>query len=135
MDIRRLAAIVYAVVSAGVVAFQVALALGAPWGSVAMGGAFPGQLPPALRLTALLQAVVLVLMSGVVLARAGVALRRWHRASRWLVWVVVAFAAVSLVLNLITPSAGERMIWAPAAFVLLASSLLVATGPAAPKQS
>ena len=135
MDIRRVAGIVYAVVSAGVVAFQVALALGAPWGAYAMGGAFPGQFPPALRLAALVQAAVLVLMSGVVLARAGIALRGWFRLSRWLVWVVVAFAAVSLVLNLITPSAGERMIWAPVAFVLLVSSLLVATGPMAPKQS
>ena len=135
MDIRRVAGIVYALVSAGVVAFQIALALGAPWGAYAMGGAFPGQFPPALRLAALVQAAVLVLMSGVVLARAGIALRGWFRLSRWLVWVVVAFAAVSLVLNLITPSAGERMIWTPVAFVLLVSSLLVATGPVAPKQS
>ena len=42
--------------------------------------------------------------------------------------MVVAFAAVSLVLNLITPSAGERMLWAPVALVLLVCSLLVATG-------
>lgn len=46
-------------------------------------------------------------------------------ASRWLVWVVVAFGAVSLVLNLIPPSAGERAIWAPVA-LLLASSAIVA---------
>ena len=132
MKLRRAAGIGYAVVSAGVVAFQIALALGAPWGSYAMGGAFPGQFPPALRLTALVQAAVLLLMAAVVLARAGIALRGWFRVSRWLVWVVVAFAAVSLVLNLITPSAGERMIWAPVAFALLVCSLLVATGrPAA----
>jgi hypothetical protein len=126
---------VYAVASAGVVAFQIALALGAPWGAYAMGGAFPGQFPPALRLAALVQAAVLALLAGVVLARASIALRSWFRLSRWLVWAAVAFAAVSLVLNLITPSAGERMIWAPVAFVLLVSSLLVATGPVAPKQS
>lgn len=126
--LRRAAGIGYAVVSAGVVAFQIALALGAPWGSYAMGAAFPGQFPPALRLTALVQAAVLLLMAAVVLARAGIALRGWLRVSRWLVWVVVAFAAVSLVLNLITPSAGERMIWAPVAFALLVCSLLVATG-------
>jgi len=132
LDIRRIAGVVYAVISAGVVAFQIALALGAPWGAYAMGGAFPGQFPPALRVSALVQAAALLLFAGIVLARAGIALRAWFRASRWLVWLVVAFAALSLVVNLVTPSAGERMIWAPVAFVLLVSSLLVATGGTSP---
>jgi hypothetical protein len=125
MDIRRAAARLYAAVSAGVVAFQVALAAGAPWGAYAMGGAFPGQFPPALRIAALVQAALIVGMAAVVMSRAGLVLAGWSRASRWLVWVVVAFAAVSLVLNLITPSAGERAIWAPVALLLLASSAVV----------
>jgi hypothetical protein len=127
VDVRRAAGVGYAIVSAGVVAFQIALAAGVPWGSYAMGGAFPGQFPPALRIAALVQAAVLVLMAGIVLARAGVTLRNWSRASRRLVLVVVAFAAASVVLNLTTSSAEERTIWAPVAFVLLGSSLLVAT--------
>jgi len=65
-------------------------------------------------------------MAGVVLARAGIALHAWSRASRWLVWGVVAFAGLSLVLNTITPSVRERAIWAPVALVMLASSLVVA---------
>lgn len=129
LKVRRIAAIVYATLSAVVVGFQIALTLGAPWGSYAMGGAFPGQMPPALRASALVQAGILLLLAGVVLARAGVALPRWSRVSRWLIWLVVGFAGVSLVLNLITPSAGERMIWAPVALVLLVSSVVVATGP------
>lgn len=128
MDIRRIAGIVYAVATGVVVAFQIALALGAPWGEYAMGGAYPGQFPPALRIAALVQAGILVGLAGIVLARAGIALQRWERVARWMVWVAVGFSAVSLVLNLITPSAGERMLWAPVAFVLLVCSLLVATG-------
>ena len=128
MDIRRIAGIVYAVLTAGVVAFQIALALGAPWGAYAMGGAYPGQFPPAMRVGALIQVGILLAFAGIVLARAGIALRTWERVSRWMVWVVVGFSALSLVLNLITPSAGERMLWAPVAFVLLVCSLLVATG-------
>lgn len=46
-------------------------------------------------------------------------------ASR-LVWVVVAFAAVSVVLNVMTPSEGERLVWTPVALLLLASSIVVA---------
>ena len=126
MNISRVAAIVYAIVSFAVVAFQIALAAGAPWGAYAMGGAFPGQFPPALRVAALIQAAILVGMAAVVLARAGMVLPGWARVSRWLIWVVVAFAVVSLILNLLTPSAGERAIWAPTALLLLISSAAVA---------
>jgi hypothetical protein len=126
MDIRRTAALLYAVLSAGAVAFQIALAAGAPWGAYAMGGAVPGQLPPALRIGALAQAALNIGMATIVLARAGLILTGWARAARWLIWVVVAVTAMSLVLNLITPSAGERTIWAPVLVLLLASSVVVA---------
>jgi hypothetical protein len=129
MNISKIAAIVYAVVSIGVIAFQVALAAGAPWGAYAMGGAFPGQFPPAMRVTALIQAALLLGLAGIVLARAGLILPGWQRSSRWLVWFVVGFAALSFLLNLITPSAGERAIWAPVAFVLLLSCAVVALSP------
>ncbi len=128
MELRRAAAIGYAAISAGVVAFQIALALGAPWGSAAMGEAFPGQYPPAMHVAAVFQAALIALIAGAVLSRAGVALPRWSRASRWLVWIVAAFLAVGLVLNFATPSAAERAIWAPVTFLLLACSLIVATG-------
>jgi hypothetical protein len=133
VDLRRSAAIGYAVVSAGVVAFQVALAAGVPWGSYAMGGAFPGQFPPALRVAALVQATLIVLMSLVMLSRAGVALQSWSRASRWLAWLVVALGTVSFVLNVATPSPGERQLWAPVTFVLLVCAIVVATGKPVPE--
>jgi len=126
MMLKRIAALFYAIISLAVVAFQVALAAGVPWGAFAMGGAFPGQYPPALRVAALVQAVLLLALAVVVLARAGVLLPGWSRVSRWLIWFVVAFAALSFVLNLITPSAGERAIWAPVTFLMLISSGIVA---------
>ena len=126
MNIPRAAAILYTIVSLAVVAFQVALAAGAPWGAYAMGGAFTGQFPPPLRVAALIQAALLVGLAAIVLARAGLILPGWARTSRWLIWFVVAFAIVSFILNLITPSAGERAIWAPVAFLLLISSVTVA---------
>ncbi len=132
MTIRRACAILYAIVSGVIIAFQLALAAGAPWGEYAMGGAFPGQFPPALRIAALVQVALLVGLAVIVLARAGL-VALWSRAARWLIWVVVGFSALSLVLNLITPSAGERAIWAPIAFLLLISSAVVAfTNPSAP---
>lgn len=131
MQIWRGAAILYALLTAGVVVFQLALAAGAPWGGYAMGGNFPGRYPPALRIAAVVQAVLLAALALVVLSRAGLLFPTWGRLSHWLIWVVVAVCVVALVLNLLTPSAGERAIWAPVTGLLLLSSALVAlTAPA-----
>ena len=126
MKIHRLAAIVYGIVTLFVIGFQVALAAGVPWGKYAMGGAYPGQFPPELRVGAIVQAIILALLALVVLSHAGMALPKWSKASRWMIWVIVAFSALSLVLNLITPSADERAIWAPVALVMLISCVTVA---------
>lgn len=126
MKIQRLAGYGYGVVTLVVAAFQIALAAGAPWGAYAMGGAYPGQFPPELRVAAIIQAALLAFFALVVLARAGIILPKWSRTSRWLIWVVVAFSAVSLILNTITPSASERAIWAPMTLVMLVCSLIVA---------
>src|SRR5512138_3404773 len=82
VTLRRSAAVLYAIISFGVIAFQIALPAGAPWGAFAMGGAFPGQFPPALRVGALIQAALLGAMAAVVLARAGLMLPGWTRVSR-----------------------------------------------------
>jgi hypothetical protein len=126
MDVTDWAAAVFAIVVAGVIAFQIALALGAPWGSYAMGGAFPGRFPPRMRIAALVQAALLAVTVGIVLSRAGLVLAAWSDAARWLIWVVVAIALLALVLNAISRSAGERRIWVPVAAAMLACSLVVA---------
>jgi hypothetical protein len=125
--VSTVAALVFALVTLGAIAFQVALALGAPWGEFAMGGAFPKKFPPRLRLAAAVQAAVLCILAVAVLSRAGVVDLPVARDLPWLVWVAVAFSAVSLVLNAISRSAGERRIWVPVALVMLVSSLIVAT--------
>ena len=132
MQIHRLAALVYGSVSLGVILFQLALAAGAPWGAYAMGGAFPGQFPPELRVAAVVQAVILALLALVVLARAGMALPNRSRASRWLIWIVVVFSTISLVLNTLTPSTDERAIWMPVALVMLICSVIVAVSKTSP---
>ena len=128
MRITRGAAVLYTILTAGVICFQIAMAADAPWGAFAMGGAVHGQYPPSLRAAALVQAALLAVTALVVLCRAGLALRRWSRAAHWLVWVVVALSAISSLMNLATPSAGERALWAPVALLTLASSLTVALG-------
>jgi hypothetical protein len=79
-----------------------------------------------MRVGAIVQAVLLAGMAVVILARAGLILSGWWRMSHWLVWIVVVITALSLLLNLITPSAGERAIWLPTLSILLISSFVVA---------
>jgi hypothetical protein len=120
------AAITYALLVFVVVLFQLALAAGVPWGEFAMGGRFRGRFPPAMRVAAVAQSLVLAALGAIVLTRAGLALPAWHALSRTLVWGVVAFGAVSVALNLATPSRRERMVWAPVAAAMLACSIAVA---------
>ena len=126
MTIVTTAALLFSLLAAGVAAFQLALALGAPWGAYAMGGTFPGSFPPAMRGAAVVQALVILLISAIVLARAELVLAVWKPASMWAIWIVVAFSGVGLVLNAISPSAGERSVWVPVAVVMLVCSLTVA---------
>ena len=130
MALTAPAAIAFAVVTAGVIAFQVALALGAPWGSYAMGGAFPGRYPPPMRVAAVGQAVVLAAIAAIVLSAAGLAVTSIADSFPWLIWVVVVLMALGVFLNAISRSAGERRIWGPVTAVLFLASLIVALRPA-----
>lgn len=121
------AALIFTIVTAGAIVFQIALALGAPWGRYAMGGAFPGRLPTAMRAAAVVQAAILALLALVVLSRAGLIEVPVVDDLPWLVWLAVGFSAVSLMLNAISRSSSERRIWVPVALVMLGSSLVVAT--------
>jgi hypothetical protein len=120
------AAIVFSVLIAVIVAFQVALSLGAPWGNLAMGGRFPGRFPIKMRIAALIQAVVLLLLAIIVLTKERLILASLYPVSAIAVWVVVAFCILALIMNLLTPSKWERVIWAPVAAILVACSTAVA---------
>lgn len=126
MNIPTSAAILYTIATAGVVVFQIGLALGAPWGGYAMGGAFPGRFPPRLRVAAVAQAAILVMLAVVVLATVGLLAPELVQAAPWLIWLAVAFSAIAAVLNTITRSVGERRLWAPVTYVMLVCSLVVA---------
>lgn len=120
------AAYLFSVLIAVVVLFQFALALGAPWGEMAMGGKFRGRLPPRMRIAALIQMVVLVFIALIVLTRAGVLVNEFADFTQTAIWAVVVFSLVGAILNTITPSKKERMLWAPVSIVLLICATWVA---------
>ena len=125
MEIAAHVFTVFAIITSG---FQIALAAGAPWGHLTMGGRFPGRLPSRMRGLAILSAVLLIAFVLVAETRAGVMLIEWQPISRVLVWGVVAYCSLGVLANAITPSRGERMIWLPVVLLLLVCSVIVATG-------
>jgi hypothetical protein len=122
------AAYVFTALVVVVAAFQVALAMGMPWGELTWGGRFPGRLPGYMRGGAVASAALLLGSALVVGARAGVFLPQWEPISRTAVWGVVAYCALGVLANAITPSRRERAVWLPVALVLLVCSVLVAMG-------
>jgi len=119
-------AYLFSALIAFVVLFQFALALGAPWGEMTLGGKFPGRLPPRVRIAALIQIVVLTFIALIVLTRAGVVFNQYSAIAKPAIWGVVVLNLVGAILNTITPSKKERMLWAPVAIVLLICATYVA---------
>jgi hypothetical protein len=109
-----------------VILFQLALATGAPWGHLTWGGKFPGQLPARMRGVAIFSAVLLGVFALVVEIRAGVLLNNWQEVSKILIWIVVTYCALGSVMNAVTPSRWERILWLPVVLGLLVCSFIVA---------
>lgn len=91
-----------------VAGFQVSLAVGAPWGAAAYGGGHPGVLPTSLRSSSAAAVVVYSGLAYVVWSGrlAPVVQRRGYA-------VLSAVFAVGTVMNAISPSMVEKVIWTP----------------------
>lgn len=122
---RERAGLLAAALLALLAAFHLSLALGAPWGRAAFGGADGGVLSPGLRAASAGAVVLDVVLAGVL---AGVLVR--GRARRVVLWVLAGYFMVGTVMNAISPSPVERAIWTPVALALsvLAVVLAVSAG-------
>ena len=112
---------VYCVMILGLIGFQVALILGAPWGRITQGGQIDGPLPRSGRLVAAASIAILAGMALAILSSDG----RWPNWPYWTGWVAVAVNALSMVLNWITPSPEERRLWGPIMTIMLILALAV----------
>ena len=125
------AALVATTLLAVVALFQVALAIGMPWGLAAYGGRAP-TLTAAQRVTSAVAFVVWCLVALIVVRAAGGSI--WSPVpdtwSSVALWVVVGLLVVATVLNAITPSVLERAVWLPVTAVLLVAVVVIAVhGP------
>lgn len=115
------AALVYAACCAAVIVFQFCLIAGAPWGRLTQGGQHSGALPGQNRVFAAISIVLLIGMAGSLLSAAGL----WLNWPAWMSWVALAIQALSTLMNWITPSRPERLLWGPVTSVMLVLALVV----------
>jgi len=122
------AATIFTALAVIVGAFQLALLVGAPWGFLTWGGRVPGRLPASMRAAAVVSALLMVGFALLVRARAGLVTPAWQARARRPAWFVVAYCAVGVVANAVTPSPWERIVWLPVVSAMLFCSLVVARG-------
>jgi glutaminase len=107
--------------------FQIALALGAPWGAYAYGGARTGKLPVGFRINSVVAAVVMVAISGHYLAQLGVFEPVLDPAGNSVVnWVLVGFTGLAALANNATRSKLERAVWGVPTILMFMAALFVA---------
>lgn len=107
---ESIALTLYIALTAVTVLFQLALVAGAPWGRLTQGGSHPGMLPVPGRLVALLSAVLLVWFA-------------WGMVEQnWVGWFATGYLVLGLVMNSLSKSKVERMLWVPVIAVLLVSA-------------
>ncbi|WP_138422863.1 hypothetical protein [Maritimibacter alexandrii] len=123
MTLVEIAALVFSVLALIVCLFQFALALGAPWGHLAMGGRWPGRMPVPLRVGAVVQGGLMVLFARLVAGAGGLLA---PVGPGWLIWAVVAITGLSTLMNNVTPSRPERLLWGPVTVVMFLCAVYVA---------
>ena len=107
--------------------FQIALALGAPWGEYAYGGTKTGKLPIGFRINSVVAVFVMFGIAGHYLAQLGVFEPILDSAGNAVVnWVLVGFTGLSALANNATRSKKERMVWGIPTILMFLASLAVA---------
>jgi hypothetical protein len=107
---------------AGMSAFQVALAAGAPLGHAAWGGAH-AHLSTAQRVGSAVTVAFYALATVVVRSRAA---GRVERRYRWSAWGLVGILGISALMNVASSSLWERYLLAPVALALAVLCAVVA---------
>ncbi|MGO9487212.1 MAG: hypothetical protein ACLPX9_21990 [Rhodomicrobium sp.] len=115
---RKLAASAAAAILAGLMLFQILLALGYPLGKAAWGGYYT-ELPAGLRIASILSAALYAAFISITLASARLVRAPFGpRFMRLSLWSLTALFFLGTLMNLASQSLLERAIMTPLAFVL-----------------
>ncbi len=113
-----------------IAAFQVALAVGAPFGRAAWGGAYT-YLPTGLRIASAFAVGVWLFAALIVLGRGGFRVSPLPpKFLRWATWALVGLQLLAALTNFASSSSWERYLWGPVALVMAVLCLVVARSAA-----
>jgi hypothetical protein len=118
--------VVFVACAAIILAFQVAVALGAPWGHLTQGGRQPGALSSQGRGIAVVSAFIITLFIISIISRVydiGPFPRDWAVIGTW---IAVGYCSLAVPIHIITPSAAERRLWLPIILAMLLSATTIA---------
>ena len=119
-------AVVGVVLVAVVGVFQLALAIGAPWGKTAWGGKHEGVLPVGLRIASgAAGLLVYPLIACFILASADLIAVDWLPTGKTGMWVLTGFFILGALTNFASRSKAER-IWGPVSLVIAICSAIIA---------
>lgn len=111
----------YCAMIIGVIGFQIALILGAPWGRLTQGGQIDGPLPRSGRIIAGVSIFILAGLALSILSADGL----WPNWPVWTAWVATGVNALVMILNWITRSPAERKLWAPITTLIFILALAI----------
>lgn len=110
-----------------VAAFQLALAMGAPWGAAAWGGQHPGVLPRRLRIASAVAGILTYpLLIVLVMDAAGWVPLSWLDGAGSLpMWILAGLLGIGALANFVSRSPRER-IWGPVALITAVCCVILA---------
>lgn len=120
-------AIILTVVLVGLTGFQLALAVGAPWGHFAWGGQHR-VLPVGLRIGSVVSILVYAVIAVIAWDRVGTIDVFPDLFSEVAMWVIFGYFVLGIAANAISRSKPERYTMVPVVIVLAVLSLLIALG-------
>lgn len=120
--------ILFCIIIAGLVLFQITLALGAPLGKYAWGGQHI-ILPRKLRISSLSSVVIYLFFTIIILDRAGILeLINNQFFVDIATWVLVGYFWLGVLMNAVSRSKPERNLMTPIALLLAVLTTLIAVG-------
>ena len=109
MDLGLITAYLYVVILGAAAVFQLCLIFGAPWGEYTQGGRYKGTLPVNGKIAAGFSIPILIFLGASISSAAGL-IPVWER---WTAYVAIAIQSLNTILNWISPSQKEKLLWGP----------------------
>jgi hypothetical protein len=126
-DLELIAGLIAVFLLGVITLFQLALALGAPWGAAAWGGSHPGVLPTRLRVASAVVALVVYPLIGIsiLITSSPVQIGGIPATGDVMMWLFCGLFTVGAIANLASRSKAER-IWGPVSLIIAVCCAVIA---------